>query len=133
MPQSIRNSRPEPDLVPRQRSTSQFPSPRQLAEQDWKVLVATYRLLSRLVIERRKHHLPDDADTLARQVVLVEEELEHCYPGRWSRLHPRLLLEEAGWWAEDHDDDLLSCRSCHLQNGMVPDRIDLPPLRPVWA
>jgi hypothetical protein len=133
LPQSTQSSRPALSPVPRQRTTPQFPSPRQLAEQDWKALVATYRLLSRLVIERTKHHLPDDADTLARQASVVEEELERCYPTRWPRLHTELLQEEAAAWAEEHDDDLLSCRSCRLQNGIVAQRIDLPRPRRVSA
>jgi hypothetical protein len=85
------------------------------------------------VIERTKHHLPDDADTLARQAVLIEEELEHCYPTRWPRLRAQLLMEEAAAWAEDHDGDLLNCRSCQLQNGIASERIDVPPPRRLWA
>jgi hypothetical protein len=104
-----------------------------LREQDWKTMVATHRLLSRLVVERTKHRLPDDAETMARQVVLLEEELEHCYPTRWPRLHAELRLEEVAWWAEEHDADLLSCRSCQLQNGIGSERIDVPPPRRVWA
>jgi hypothetical protein len=133
VPQPIRNSRSAPAPVPRQRSAPRFPSPRQLAEQDWKALVATYRLLSRLVIERSKHFLPDDADTLARQAVIVEEELERCYPTRWPRLHTELLQEEAAAWGEEHDKDLLSCRSCRLQNGIAAERIDIPRPRRVSA
>jgi hypothetical protein len=85
------------------------------------------------VVERTKHHLPDDSDTLARQAVVVEEELERCYPIKWPRLHPQLLMEEAAAWAEEHDDDLLSCRSCQLQNGIATERIDVPAPRRVWA
>ncbi|WP_141437061.1 hypothetical protein [Blastococcus aggregatus] len=81
--------------------------------------------MSRLVVERTKHRLPDDADALARQAVLIEAELEHDFPTRWPLLHPQLLLEEATWWAEEHDDDLLSCRSCQLQNGIASERIDV--------
>ena len=126
MPQQIRTSQPVPPTVHLQRSGPRWPSPRELREQDWKTLLATHRLLSRLVVERTKHRLPDDADTLARQAVLVEEELEHCYPTRWPRLHAQLRLEEAAWWAEEHDDDLISCRSCRLQHGIASERIDVP-------
>ncbi|TKJ18284.1 hypothetical protein [Blastococcus sp. CCUG 61487] len=53
-----------------------------------------------MVVERTKHHRADDADPPAQQAVLVEEELEHCYPTRLPQLCPQLLLEEARWWAE---------------------------------
>jgi hypothetical protein len=131
MPQPIRTGRPTPNAVPRRRRTPWQPSPRQQREQDWKTLVGTYRLLSRMVVERTKHHRPDDADTLAQQAVLVEEELEHCYPTRWPRLRPQLLLEEARWWAEEHDDDVISCRACRLQHGIASERIDVPAPRRV--
>ena len=108
-----------------QRSARQFPSPRQAREQDWKALVGTLRLLSRLVVERTKHHLPDDADTLAQQAAFVEDELARFYPARWSRLQTELLQEEAAAWAETHDEDLLNCRSCRLQNGILAERIDV--------
>ena len=126
MTQTIRTSRAIPPPVHPQQSAPPWPSRRQRREQDWKTLVATHRLLSRLVVERTKHRLPDDADTLARQAVLVEEELEHCYPTRWPRLHAQLRLEEAAWWAEEHDYDLISCRSCRLQHGIASERIDVP-------
>lgn len=130
MPQPIRTTQPGPLAVPQQRHAA-WPTQRQQRDQDWRTLVGTLRLLSRLVVERTKHHLPDDADTLARQAVLVEEELEHCFPTRWPQLHPQLLLEEADWWAEEHDDDMLSCRACRLQNGIASERIDVPlPRRP---
>ena len=134
MPQPItrtasNTSRP----MPRQRSRPQPPLLRQLREQDWRTLVGTYRLLSRLVVERTKHHLPDDADALARQAVLIEEELQNDFPTRWPLLHPQLLLEEATWWAEEHDDDLLNCRSCQLQNGIASERIDVTRPRRVPA
>lgn len=117
---------------PRQRSTSRPPSTRQLRERDWDTLVNTRRLLSRLAVERVKHRLPDDADTLMEQAVLIEEQLEHCYPIRWPRLHPRLLLEEAAWWAEDgHAEELLDCQACWYQGGVATDRIDVPRPRQV--
>ena len=131
MPQRIRTGRPAPNAVPRPRRAPWQPSPRQQREQDWKALVGTYRLLSRLVVERTKHHLPDDADTLARQAVLVEEELEHCYATRWPQLHPQLLLEESDWWSEEHDADVISCRACQLQNGIAAERIEIPQPRRV--
>ena len=133
LPQPIRTSRPAQAPVAQQRSARQFPTPRQAREQDWRILIGTYRLLSRLAIERAKHGRPDDADTLACQAVLVEEELEYCYPTRWPRLRSELLQEEATWRAEPHDDDPLSCRSCRLQNGIASERIDVPPPRRVWA
>jgi hypothetical protein len=127
MPETKRPTEPMVrGAVPLQRGTAPRLSSRQLREQDWATLVSTYRLLSRLVIERTKHVLPDDADTLAEQAVLVEEELEHSYPVRWPRLHPRLLLEEATWWAEDHDEDILDCRACWYQGGMATERIYVP-------
>jgi hypothetical protein len=133
MPETIRSAPPAaPALVPGQRGARPA-SPRQAREQAWVTLVRTHRLLSRLVVERTRHHLPDEADTLARQAVLVEEQLEHDYPVRWPRLHVRLLLEEAGWWAEEHDSDLLDCRACRLSNGVGSDRIDVHPPRRVWA
>ena len=133
MSQPIRTTCSAPALTPRPRSAPQFPSPRQLAEQDCKALVATFQLLSRAVVERTKHHLPDDADTLARQAVLVEDELAHCYPTLWPQLRPQLLVEQAAWWAEDHDSDPLSCRSCQLHSGIGPERIDVPRPRRIWA
>ena len=133
MTQTIRTSRAIPPPIHPQRSAPPWPSRRQRREQDWKTLVATHRLLSRLVVEGTKHRLPDDADTMARQVVLLEAELEHCYPIRWPRLRAELRLEEVAWWAEEHDDDLLSCRSWQLQNGIRSDRIDVPPPGRVWA
>jgi len=97
-----------------------------LRERDWQTLLATYRLLSRLVVERTKHHLADDADTLAQQAVLVGRELAECYPTRWLRAQPQLLREESAGRAEQHDDELLNCRSCQLQNGIGSERIDVP-------
>ena len=131
MSQPIRTTPSAP--MPRQRSAPQFPSPRQLAEQDFKTLASTFRLLSRAVVERTKHHRPDDADTLARQAVLVEDELAHCYPTQWPQLRPQLLQEQADWWAEDHDDDPLTCQSCQLHSGIGPERIDVPRPRQVWS
>jgi hypothetical protein len=127
MPQPITPTDPAiPREVPRQSAASRSPSARQLREQDWRTLVATFRLLSRLTVERTKHHLADDADTLARQAALVEEELEHVFPFRWPQRRPELLHEQATWWAEPHEDDVLTCRSCRLQMGGTPERIILP-------
>jgi hypothetical protein len=112
--------------APRPRRTSRTPSARQLREQDWRTLIGTYRLLSRLTVERSRHHRIDEADTLARQAAAVEEELEHAYPFRWPRCRPALLLEQAAWWREPHNDDPLHCRTCQMQAGMPGERIDLP-------
>ncbi|MGY1827591.1 hypothetical protein [Blastococcus sp. SYSU DS0541] len=125
MSQTIRTGRQSPTAVRQRRRVTWQPSPRQQREQDWKTLVGTYRLLSRLVVERTKHHRPDDADTLARQAVLVEEELER-YPTRWPQLRPQLLREQSSWWNQKHDDDAITCRACRLQNGIAAERIDIP-------
>ena len=69
----IRTASSAARAVPRQRRQSRPALVRQLREQDWRTLVGTYRLLSRLVVERTKHHLIDDADSFARDAVLVEE------------------------------------------------------------
>lgn len=131
MPKPIPSSGPDAAVaLPRQRSSRLLQSPRQSRERDWKTLVQTLRLLNRLVVERGKHHLLDEADTLARQAVHLEEQLEHDYPVRWPQLHPRLLLEQAGLWAQDHDDDPLDCQAC-LLNGALPERVDVPPPRRV--
>jgi hypothetical protein len=112
--------------MPRPRHPSRLPSPRQQREQDLRTLVATWRLLSRLVVENAKHHRADQADALAHQAVLVERELETEFPGRWSRRRPGLLLEQATWWAEEHAADVLDCQMCHLLSGGMPERLDLP-------
>ena len=85
MPETIAPTTRPPRAVPRQRDSSGFPSVRQLREQDWRTLIGTYRLLSRLVEERIEHPLADQADTLAQQVVLVEDELERLFPARSGR------------------------------------------------
>lgn len=118
--------------VPRQRGRSRPPLVRQLREQDWRTLVGTYRLLSRLVVERTKHHLIDDADSFTRDAALVEEELEHLFPFRWPRRRSELLLEQSAWWAQPHEDDPLGCRACQLQFGRSSDRMTPPPRRRVW-
>jgi hypothetical protein len=113
--------------TPRPRHPSRLPSLRQLRDQEWRTLLATWRLLSRLVVENAKHHRADQADALAHQAVLVERELEAEFPGRWSRRRPGLLLEQATWWvAEEHAADVLDCQVCHLLSGGMPERIDLP-------
>jgi hypothetical protein len=81
----IRTASSAARAVPRQRGRSRPPLVRQLREQDWRTLVGTYRLLSRMVVERTKHHLIDDADSFTRDAALVEEELEHLFPFRWPR------------------------------------------------
>jgi hypothetical protein len=126
MPQPITPTSTDRRAVPRQRNGSHPPCVRALREQKWRTLVGSYRLFTRLTVEALKHHRMDDADTLARQRALVEEELEHAYPFRWSRHRPELFREQAGWWAEDHDDDVLACRACQLQHGGTSAQIDLP-------
>jgi hypothetical protein len=63
MPETIAPTTRPPRAVPRQRDSSGFPSVRQLREQDWRTLIGTYRLLSRL----------------------VEDELERLFPARSGR------------------------------------------------
>ena len=134
MPQPITGAQSDArPAVPGPRSASRTASARQLREQDWRTLIGTWRLLSRLTVERSKHHLADQADTLARQTALVEEELEHVYPFRWPQHRPELLRQLASWWAETHDEDLLGCRSCRLQNCVADERIDLPVPRRIRA
>ena len=65
----IRTTSSAARAVPRQRGLPRPPLVRQLREQDWRTLVGTYRLLSRLVVERTKHYLIDDADGFARDAV----------------------------------------------------------------
>src|SRR5690348_10186507 len=108
--------------APRQRSRSRPPLLRHLREQDWRTMVGTYRLLTRLVVERSKHHQVDAADDYARQATEVEEELERLFALRWARRRPALLLEQARWWGELHGQDPLSCRSCQLQVGDPAER-----------
>ena len=127
----IRTASSAARAVPRQRGRARPPLVRQLREQDWRTLVGTYRLLSRLVVERTKHHLIDDADSFARDAVLVEKELEHDFPLRWARRRSELLLEQSTWWAQPHDDEPLSCRACQLQLGRSSDRATPPPRRRV--
>src|SRR4051812_47053412 len=97
MPQPItRTASSAARAIPRQRGRSRPALLRQLREQDWRTLVATYRLLSLLQVERCKHHLVDEADDYARQARAVEEELEHLFPVRWVRRRPEL---SSRWWA----------------------------------
>lgn len=123
----IRTASSASRAVPRQRGRSRPPLLRQLREQSWRTTVGTFRLLSRLVVELTKHHRIDEADDYARQATAVEEELEHLFPIRWARRRPELLLEQARWWAEPHDEDAVSCRSCQLRLGGPSDRTSLPP------
>jgi hypothetical protein len=118
--------------VPRQRSRPQPPLLRELREQDWRTLVGTYRLLSRLVVQRTKHHLMDAADDAAREVVLVEDELAHLFPVRWPRRRSALLHEQATWWTELHDNDPATCHACQLQSESAAERTTPPTPRPVW-
>jgi hypothetical protein len=118
--------------VPRQRSRSRSPLLRHLREQDWRTLIGTYRLLSRLVVERTKHHRIDAADDAAREAVLVAEELEHLFPIRWPRYRPEVLHEQAIWWAEPHENDPMTCHACQLQSGGATERTTPPTPRPVW-
>jgi hypothetical protein len=118
--------------VPGPRGRSRSPLLRQLREQDWRTLIGTYRLLSRLVVERSKHHLVDEADDCARQATAVEEELERLFAFRWARRRPELLLEQARWWAEPHEDDPLSCRSCQPEIADPAARTGLRHPRRVW-
>jgi hypothetical protein len=129
MPEPITSTSNLPPVgVPRQRSTLPVPSRRQSRERDWTTLVQTRFLLSRLVVQRIKHHRADDADTLAQQAALVDEQLDHSFPVRWPRLRPQLLRQEADLWAEHHSDNPLTCQSCVLA---VPERVDVLPLRRV--
>jgi hypothetical protein len=89
-------------------------------------MVSTYRLLSRLVIERTIHRMPFDADSLAHQCLLVEDELERCYPVRWPRLRSALLLEQATWWSETHDGDLFGCQVCWYASEVERDQRGMP-------
>jgi hypothetical protein len=129
MPQPIRTIRTDRQAVPLQRDRSCPPSTRSQRERDWRTLVSTHRLLTRMTVEALKHHRADDADALAQQAALMEEELEHAYPFRWPRHRSEMIRQQAVWWAERHDDDVLACRSCQLQAGAAPSRIDLPPSR----
>jgi hypothetical protein len=117
---------------PRQHDRSGGPLLRHLREQDWRTLVGTYRLLSRLAVERSKHHQVDEADDYARQARAVEEELERLFALRWARRRPDLLLEQACWWGESHEEDPLSCRFCQLQQGDTAERRSPWPLRRDW-
>lgn len=118
--------------VPRQRNRPRPPLLRHLREQDWRTLVGTYRLLSRLVVERSKHHQVDEADDYARQAKAVEEELERLFALRWPRRRPDLLLEQASWWGEPHEQDPLNCRFCQLQITEAAERGSHSPLRRDW-
>src|SRR4051812_3390949 len=89
---------------------------RQRVEQDWTTLVATWRLLSRLVVERHRHRLGDDADAFARDSAAVEDRLERTFGGRWARLRPRLQAELRAWWTEPHGSEPRTCASCRVQN-----------------
>ncbi len=129
MPQPT--ARPTRTAIPTQRRSTTSLS-RQLAEQDWTTLVATWRLLSRLVVERHRHGYGDDADAFARDSVLVEEDLERTYGARWARLRPRLLTEVASWWTEPHGSDPRTCVSCRVQNRPPEERITVPPPGQRW-
>src|SRR3954471_8892530 len=97
MPQPItRTASSAARAIPRQRGRSRPALLRQLREQDWRTLVGTYRLFSRLHVARSKHHRVVEADDYARQARAIEEELEHLFPVRWVRRRPEL---SSRWWA----------------------------------
>ena len=129
MPQPITPTSTVRPGLPRQRDKVRPLSARAMREQEWRTLVGTYRLFTRLTVEALKHHRVDDADVLAQQGALVEEELEHAYPFRWARHRPDLLREQAAWWREHHDADAQACQVCELQHGGLPSQVDLPPSR----
>jgi hypothetical protein len=135
MPQPMPVSRPiESAGIPRQHHRPRPPSVRQLHEQNWRTLVGTYRLFSRLLVDRTKHHLVDEAESASRHVQLLEEELEDLFPVRWPRLRPQLLSEQAARWAQPHEGKPRSCSSCQLQRDeMSGGRIDLPPQQGLWG
>ena len=120
-----------PAAIPTQRRSTTSLS-RQLAERDWTTLVATWRLLSRLTIERTKHGFGEDADAFAVDCATVEEDLERSYGARWKRLRPRLQAELGAWWAEPHGDDPRTCVSCRVQNRPPEERITVPPPGQRW-
>ena len=117
--------------IPTQRRGAAFPA-RQRAEQDWTTLVATWRLLSRLTVERRKHGYGEDADAFSHESAAVEEDLERSFGARWNRLRPRLLLELSAWWREPHAAELRACRACRVQNRPPEERIRVPPPGQRW-
>jgi hypothetical protein len=132
-------AQPNPAATPARRPTVPLPhalpprTARQLREQQWKALVGTYRLLSRLAVENSRHHFADSADELAKQAALIDEDLEHIFPTRWPRRRAELLEEAGQWWVEVHADDVLACTTCRFLNGMPQQRIDVPPRRRIWA
>jgi hypothetical protein len=117
--------------IPTQRRSATSPA-RQRAEQDWTTLVATWRLLSRLTVERTKHGYGDDADAFARDSAAAEEDLERSFGARWARLRPRLLTELAEWWGEPHSSDVRTCPGCRVQNRPPEERITVPPPGRRW-
>jgi hypothetical protein len=124
-------ARPTRAAIPAQRCSTTSPA-RQLAEQDWTTLVATWRLLSRLQVERARHHLLDDAEAFARDADLAEEDLEHHFAARWARVKRRLASETATWWNEHHGPDPRTCPACRVQNLPPEERITVPPPTQRW-
>jgi hypothetical protein len=122
--------RPTRAAIPTQRRATTSLS--RLAERDWTTLVATWRLLSRLQVERAKHHRLDDAEAFARDADLAEEDLEHHFPARWARVKRRLAGEVASWWTEIHGADPHTCASCRVQNRPPEERITVPPPGRRW-
>ncbi len=112
---------PQPNTVPRQQHhepTELRPDllRRRTADARYADLIGWHRLVTRGVVQRTIHGFAFESEVLAVQVVSIEEEIEHAFPVRWSRVRPRLLKEEAEWWGEWHDDDVLDCRTCRLLN-----------------
>lgn len=124
----------QPMPVPRQRGdepTELRPDQlhRRMRRLEYTQLHRLHRLLTRLMVERAIHGFGFEADTLGLHVDQVEDELEHSFAARWSRERPKLLLEEAKWWAEPHDQDrpVYECRTCRLLHSGFPDEtIELP-------
>ena len=124
-------ARPTRAAIPAQRrSTTSLAQ--QLAEQDWTTLVATWRLLSRLQVERARHHLLDDAEAFARDADRAEEDLEHHFQARWATVKRRLAGEVASWWKEGHGSDPRTCPACRVQNRPPEERITVPPPSQRW-
>jgi hypothetical protein len=128
---TVRTTQAARAAIPTQRRSTTSLS-RHLAEQDWTTLVATWRLLSRLTVERTKHGFGEDADAFARDSAAVEDDLERTYGARWNRLLPRLQAELGAWWAESHGSDPRTCTGCRVQNRPPDERITVPPPGRPW-
>jgi hypothetical protein len=117
--------------IPTQRRSATSTA-RQRAEQDWTTLVATWRLLSRLQVERARHHFLDDAEAFARDADRAEDDLEHHFAARWARVKRRLAGEVASWWGQPHGSDPRTCTACRVQNRPPEERITVPPPGRRW-